>query len=77
MPRPALDLTGQRFSRLVALSRVTNDPNALVDRVRWMCRCDCGELAIVNTTYLRDGSTRSCGCLRKEKYAEMMARRAA
>ena len=32
----------------------------------WFCQCDCGNTKIVSRSYLVDGVTRSCGCLRKE-----------
>jgi hypothetical protein len=57
------DRTGQRFGRLVAISRATNGANG---SVRWLCRCDCGNTATVATTGLAAGTTRSCGCLRTE-----------
>jgi hypothetical protein len=31
--------------------------------VCWLCRCDCGNLTIVPGQKLRNGHTRSCGCL--------------
>lgn len=51
-----MDLTGQRFGELVALS--------LVSPGKWLCRCDCGVEAVKGAQSIRDGKTRSCGCLR-------------
>lgn len=52
------DITGQVFGRLTAV------------RFRrysgWECSCECGTLAIVSGTDLRNGHTKSCGCLRDE-----------
>jgi len=56
-----IDLTGQRFDRLVVLERV---PDALT--TTWLCRCDCGREKPVTTGNLRRGLTRSCGCLSAE-----------
>ena len=57
----AIDLTGQRFGRLVALySKSFNG------RLKWFCQCDCGNQVWVNTGGLRNGGTKSCGCLQKE-----------
>lgn len=58
-----LNLTGQRFGRLVVLTS---------DRTRrgtsaWRCRCDCGNETVVATGNLRNGNTSSCGCLRLER----------
>lgn len=56
-----LDLTGQRFDRLVVLRR---EPHP--KRVHWLTQCDCGKVATVAAVELRAGKTRSCGCRRAE-----------
>lgn len=53
-----LDLTGQRFGRLVAKERR--------DDGKWVCVCDCGKETVVFRGALRSGHTRSCGCLAAE-----------
>jgi hypothetical protein len=60
-----LNITGQRFGRLVALRDVGRKNGGR--RVMWLCRCDCGNEAIAASGELRYGDTKSCGCLRKEK----------
>jgi hypothetical protein len=55
-----VDHTGQRFGRLVVVEFHSMNPT------RWLCRCDCGEKAVVPSKNLRKGRTRSCGCLRRE-----------
>lgn len=57
MPR-RLDLTNQRYGRLVARTYAGNQ--------RWNCSCDCGNSITVITDHLRNGNTKSCGCLRKD-----------
>lgn len=57
-----IDLTGQRFGRLVANHRSANDRK----HSTWYCKCDCGNEKIVRTSDLRSGHTQSCGCLHKE-----------
>ena len=59
-----LDLTGQRFGRLVVIRKSVERANA--GEVLWECKCDCGEFSVVKSGNLRSGSTKSCGCLRKE-----------
>lgn len=60
----AIDLTGQRFGRLVAL-RIDNSQKHRLGRL-WECQCDCGGIIIVIAAKLRNGHTRSCGCLYKD-----------
>ncbi len=66
-----IDLVGQRFGRLTVIERGENDKRG---EIRWLCRCDCGNLKVVYGSLLRKGKTRSCGCLRKE-VAEDKARK--
>ena len=61
------DLVGQRFGFLTVLTR----GESANGKARWICKCDCGELTIVNGYKLRIGETRSCGCLRKSKLSKM------
>ncbi len=61
MPK-LVDLTGQRFGRLVVLNREKNRKS----NATWLCKCDCGNQKIVVGDYLRTGRTKSCGCLDKE-----------
>lgn len=60
--RPLTIRPGDRFGMLTVLSREEDGPRR---QVRWLCRCDCGNLHIVRGEMLRRGSTKSCGCLRK------------
>jgi hypothetical protein len=63
------DLTGQRFNRLTVLERADVHNGA----VRWVCLCDCGSRTRVRSRDLRSGSTRSCGCLRREQMKALRA----
>lgn len=56
----AIDLIGTRFGRLVVLSPTERTTRWVA---RWLCRCDCGNEKIVIGLSLRNGKTRSCGCL--------------
>lgn len=58
-----IDLTGQRFGRLVALERVENSKSR---QACWRCICDCGNHTVVCSFDLRSGNTASCGCWQKE-----------
>ena len=59
-----IDLTGQRFGRLVIIERGENWHNST--QARWRYRCDCGSYGIASRASLRLGTSRSCGCLREE-----------
>jgi hypothetical protein len=65
------DLTGQTFGRLVALEHVGTAPDT---GALWRCRCQCGAIADVAATYLRNGRTASCGCLAVETSRDRQAR---
>lgn len=52
------DLTGIRFSRLVALYPAGNYKKKLT----WMCQCDCGRQKIIIGCNLSSGGSKSCGC---------------
>lgn len=58
-----IDLTGQKFGRLIVISRVVNNKS---NGARWNCLCDCGKEKIVYSDHLRSGNTKSCGCLHRE-----------
>lgn len=55
-----IDLTNQRFGKLVAL-KLSNERTTAKLRI-WECRCDCGKIKKVVAKSLRNGMTKSCGC---------------
>ena len=69
MSRP--DLTGQRFGRLTVLGLAT--PNGKPGR-RWLCRCDCGNENTPLTYSLKSGTSKSCGCLARERASKSRER---
>ena len=40
-------------------------------RLKYKCQCDCGNIITVPSSYLIQGTTKSCGCLIKEKMREI------
>lgn len=58
-----IDLTGQKFGRLIVAKRMDNDKHK---NSRWLCRCKCGKNKVVLGCNLKNGRTKSCGCLFKE-----------
>lgn len=67
MPRKILDITGQRFGRLVVIKRTDNTAKG---KPMWLCQCDCGNIKAINGSCLVGGMTKSCGCYNKELAAE-------
>lgn len=63
-----IDRTGQRYNRLVVLGR--SEPK--YRSTMWECRCDCGNIAYVDTHSLISGHTKSCGCWKREKASERL-----
>lgn len=59
-----IDLTGQRFGKLVVFSLEGKNSRNLA---LWRCKCDCGNIVIVSGANLRSGNSTSCGCRRKGK----------
>lgn len=57
------DLTGQKFGRWTVLSRAHTAPGK---QAKWSCRCDCGGEADVAAATLKNGTSKSCGCLTRE-----------
>ena len=58
-----IDLTGQRFGRLVVVERAEN----VGKNAAWICKCDCGKQVVSAGFDLVRGKAKSCGCLKREK----------
>ena len=54
-----VDLTGEKFGKLVVIEQAEN----VGRRTAWLCRCECGNQKVVVSHRLISGCTRSCGCL--------------
>lgn len=63
-----VDLTGQRFGRLVVINLLTSKG---AKRHKWLCKCDCGNECAVLGHHLVGGYTKSCGCLQKEVASQL------
>lgn len=60
-PSPGcIELTGQTFGLLTVIRK---DQSATGGRAKWICQCECGNLTSVLSESLRNGSTKSCGCI--------------
>ena len=57
-----IDLRGHRYGRLTAIMPVPKNG--------WLWSCDCGATVTIKVAMVKNGNTRSCGCLRREMVAE-------
>ena len=63
MPRKPDDLTGQRFKKLLVISRGASYAGG---GARWNCLCDCGKTKLIAAATLKNGESGSCGCGREK-----------
>lgn len=63
-----IDLTGKRFGKLTVLNRAPDYGSGSRRVTMWHCQCDCGKTTNVRGHALRNGHTRSCGCLQPESH---------
>lgn len=62
-----VDRTGVVYGRLVVVGRDESfGPASKGNRVRWLCRCECGNTKSVTGHELAAGQTQSCGCIHIE-----------
>lgn len=63
--RKIKDIRGDKFGRLtvVGLSHISTNKGK---NAYWNCICDCGNVTAVSSGSLRQGTSKSCGCLAKE-----------
>ena len=67
MGKPLADIKGQAFGRLTVLER----DSFVNGKTRWLCSCECGKQVSVIGQLLRNGKTKSCGCLRADRASEV------
>ena len=68
--RNFIDITNQRFGRLVAIEVDHREIDSCGNSdYYWKCKCDCGNYIVVQGSVLRRGDTKSCGCLQSEESA--------
>lgn len=65
MKTNVIDMTGARAGRVMVLAYAGSKNQ----QAYWSCACDCGTRFVTQGRFLRNGATRSCGCLGKENRA--------
>ena len=58
------DLRNLKFGHLTVLNETPVIKNK---KTYWNCLCNCGNTKYIEASHLKDGSTTSCGCMRKQK----------
>lgn len=67
MSKKFQDLTGLPFGYYTAIRQDGCDSQGVP---YWLCRCRCGNEKRVRVDHLLDGSTKSCGCMKRELVRE-------
>ena len=62
------DMTGLRIGQSTVIKRAPNDKRG---HAMWLCKCDCGKTFVTNGASLRNGHTKSCGCLQRKTASAM------
>ena len=61
-----IDLTGLRYERWTVLEYMPTVRKDGKLRSAYLCRCECGNEAVIDANNLTRGKSKSCGCLRNE-----------
>lgn len=62
MPKKIIDMTGNRYGKLVVLEMIHEEKK----KTKCKCQCDCGKIFVSNSYDIRNGHTNSCGCLKNQ-----------
>lgn len=71
MAGKTLDIANQHFTRLLAIKPTDRRSGK---SVIWECLCNCGKVHYVPIGMLRNGNTKSCGCLNSDRTRERMTK---
>jgi hypothetical protein len=66
MGRPRLNISGQRFGRLLILSFAGKDD---FQNTKWLARCECGREIVARGSEIKRKKIASCGCAQIEAIA--------
>ena len=62
------DLKGKKFNRLTVIEYVGQKGRR---RTMWHCICDCGNVVIAESSHIKSGHTKSCGCYSKDRIGNL------
>lgn len=63
----ALIPNGTRFAKLTVIEPIIDEKG----HTQYKCLCDCGKITITTASRLKDGTTKSCGCFRKDRMSNI------
>jgi hypothetical protein len=62
-----INLIGKKFEKLLVIRREIDYICPSGQRkIMWLCKCDCGNKTIVASQELKNGDTKSCGCIKRK-----------
>lgn len=60
-----IDETGNVYGLLTVLLKDPSSASSFADHcIHWICKCECGTIKSISGRSLRNGDTKSCGCLK-------------
>lgn len=65
------NLIGKRFGRLTVIKKANRLKS---NTTRWECICDCGNIIQTTRTSLIKGTSKSCGCYKKELFSKKFSK---
>ena len=69
------DLISKKFNYLTVLERKGSHVSPSGTKCAlYLCRCDCGKEVIVQARNLRNGNTKSCGCMKSELVSKVLTK---
>ena len=63
-----INIDGNKYNRLTVIKKTEEKSN---DGYLWECKCDCGNIVKVKKWNFTSGNTKSCGCYKNEKIANV------
>lgn len=63
-PKNFVDRTGLVYGKLTVIESAGYSQE--LQRAMWKCKCSCGNICVIQGKLLKNGTTKSCGCLRRE-----------
>ena len=58
---------GEKYGMLTLIKKIERPLDRKRKGTYWLCQCDCGNTCVRHTSDLKNGDSKSCGCLHKRK----------